>query len=55
VKPNINSVKVHPQLSYTKHLVDGLLVGDGSLWPRMCALPIVKHEAKVIKNLTKGG
>jgi len=55
VKPNINSVKVHPQLSYNEHLVDGLLVGDGSLWPHMCALPIVKHEAKVIKNLNKGG
>ncbi len=28
VKPNINSVKVHPQLSYKGHLVDGALVDD---------------------------
>jgi hypothetical protein len=32
VNPNINSVKVHPQLSYNWHPVDGVLVGAGSLW-----------------------
>jgi hypothetical protein len=31
VKPNINSVEVHPQLSNTGHPVDGALVGAGSL------------------------
>jgi hypothetical protein len=31
VKPNINSVKVHPQLSNNGHPVDGELVGAGSL------------------------
>jgi hypothetical protein len=31
VKPNINSVEVHPQLSNSKHPVDG--VGAGSLQP----------------------
>ncbi len=33
VKPNINSVEIHPQLSNKGHLVDGALVGAGSLWP----------------------
>jgi len=33
VKPNINSVEVHPQLSNNGHPVDGALVGAGSLWP----------------------
>ncbi len=33
MKPNINSVEVHPQLSNTGHPVDGALVGAGSLWP----------------------
>jgi hypothetical protein len=33
VKPNINSVEVHPQLSNNRHPVDGALVGAGSLWP----------------------
>jgi hypothetical protein len=34
VKPNINSVEVHPQLSKNRmHPVDGAMVGAGSLWP----------------------
>jgi hypothetical protein len=32
VTTNINSVEVHPQLSYNGHPVDGALVGAGSLW-----------------------
>jgi hypothetical protein len=32
VKPNINSIEVHPQLSNNGHPVDGPLVGAGSLW-----------------------
>jgi hypothetical protein len=28
----INSVEVHPQLSRNGYLVDGALVGAGSLW-----------------------
>jgi hypothetical protein len=32
VKPKINSVGVHPQLSKNGHPVDGALVGAGSLW-----------------------
>jgi len=31
VKPNINSVEVHPQLSNNRHPVDGALVGAGLL------------------------
>jgi hypothetical protein len=33
VKPYINLVEVHPQLSNNRHPVDGALVGAGSLWP----------------------
>jgi hypothetical protein len=32
VKPNINSVEVHPQLINNGHPMDGALVGVGSLW-----------------------
>jgi hypothetical protein len=32
VKPNNNSVEVHPQLSNNGHPVDGALVGAGLLW-----------------------
>jgi hypothetical protein len=32
VKPNINSVEIHPQVSNNGHLVDGAPVGAGSLW-----------------------
>ncbi len=40
VKPNINSVEVHPQLSKKRHLVDGALVSAGSLWLHLWALLI---------------
>jgi hypothetical protein len=33
VKPKIDSVEVHPQLSNKGHPVDGALVDAGSLWP----------------------
>jgi len=33
VKPNINSVEVHPQLSDNGHPLDDALVGAGTLWP----------------------
>jgi hypothetical protein len=35
VKPNINSVEVHPQLSNNGHPVDGALVCAGSRWPML--------------------
>jgi hypothetical protein len=43
VKPNINSVEVHPQPSNNRHPLDGVLVGAGSLWLGLPgALPSVK-------------
>jgi hypothetical protein len=40
VKPTINSVKVHPQLSKNRHNpVDGALVSAGSLWPLL--VPVI--------------
>jgi hypothetical protein len=33
MKPNINSVEIHLQLSNNGHLVDGALVGAGSPLP----------------------
>jgi hypothetical protein len=33
VKPNINSVEVHPQPSNNMRLIDGAMVGGCSLWP----------------------
>jgi hypothetical protein len=35
VKPNINSVEVHPQLSNKGHPVDGAVVGAGAVWPHV--------------------
>jgi hypothetical protein len=39
VKPNINSVEVHPQLSNNGHpvdgVVDGALEGGGSVWRKI--------------------
>jgi hypothetical protein len=32
MKPNINSIDIHPQLSNNMHLMDVALVGVGSLW-----------------------
>ncbi len=47
MKPNINSVEVHPQLSNYGHPVHGVLVGAGSLWP--CSF-----ICKMNSSLTKG-
>jgi hypothetical protein len=38
VKPDINSLEVHPQLSlisHNQHPVDGVLMGDGSIWMKI--------------------
>jgi len=32
MKPDVNSVEVHLQLSHNGHPVDGMLVGGSSLW-----------------------
>jgi hypothetical protein len=39
VKPNTNSVEVHPELRYNEHPVDGLLVGAGSLSQKYVYVP----------------
>jgi hypothetical protein len=44
VKPNINSVEVHPQLSNNGYAVDGVLVGAGSLWLYWCSLSMICDE-----------
>jgi hypothetical protein len=44
VKPDMNLVKVHPQLSDNMHPVDGALVGAGSLWP---IYPTLAHQFQV--------
>jgi hypothetical protein len=36
MKPNINSIDIHTQLSNNMHLMDGTLVGVGSLWACVC-------------------
>jgi len=47
VKPNINSVEVHPQLSDNGHPVDAALVGAGSLW-----LTHIRSVTGIIKSGT---
>jgi hypothetical protein len=37
MKPFINSVEVHPQLSNNRHPVDSALVGAGSMWQIDCS------------------
>jgi hypothetical protein len=32
MKPNVNSVEIHPQLSNNGHPMDGVPMGVGSLW-----------------------
>ncbi len=45
MKPNINSVEVHPKLSNNGHPVDGALVGAGSLWPSDPTLQYIPTDA----------
>jgi len=58
VKPNINSVEVHPQLSDNRHPVDGALVGYPSPpgLHLICSLPLMKGQKAhgKTKALTKG-
>jgi hypothetical protein len=44
MKPYINSIEVHPQLSNNKHIVDGTSTGVGSLW--LCPCEVVLYEQK---------
>jgi hypothetical protein len=48
MKPNINSVELHPQLSNKRHPVDGALVSAGSLWP-----PSNEHSQTVWTSVKK--
>jgi hypothetical protein len=48
MKPDINSVELHPQLSINGHPVDGALVGAGSLWA-----PSNVHSQTVLTSVKK--
>jgi hypothetical protein len=48
VKPNINSVEVHPELSNNAHPVDGALMGAGSLWLHPQILAICSNTFGII-------
>jgi hypothetical protein len=48
VKPDINSVEVHPQLSNNGHPVDGALVGAGSL-PKIAPKRLQHHVIYVFE------
>jgi hypothetical protein len=39
VKPDMNSIEVHPQQSHIRHPVHGVVVGAGSLWPFIGTVP----------------
>jgi hypothetical protein len=39
VKPDMNSVEVHPQQSHIRHPVHVVVVGAGSLWPFIGTVP----------------
>jgi hypothetical protein len=47
VKPNVNSVEVHPQLFNNGHPMDGALVGVGSLWPLIRGYLVVRNPQHV--------
>jgi len=51
VKPNINSVEVHPQLSNNKHPMDDVLVGAGSQWPSLLTIGLKALEESKRKML----
>jgi hypothetical protein len=53
VKPNINSVEVHPQLSYNGHPMDHVLVGAGSLWPELPSPTVTKKIKTQDKHNTE--
>jgi hypothetical protein len=47
VKPDVNSVEVHPQLSHSGHRVVGVLVGAGSVWPTVVTCTLEEHGLDV--------
>jgi hypothetical protein len=54
VKPNINSVDVHPQLSTNGHPVDGALVGVGSVSPEYTSLGRVWNMCSELDRVSSG-
>jgi hypothetical protein len=42
VKPDIDSIEIHPQLSHKGHPVDGVLLGSYSFWPLAMSFPSLK-------------
>jgi len=44
MKPYTNSIEIHPQLSNNKHLVNGTLMGVGSLWSCPCAFVLYQQR-----------
>ncbi len=50
VKPNINSVEVHAQLSNNRHPVDGALVGAGLLSPSRVITKV--YASKIVCKFT---
>jgi hypothetical protein len=62
VKPDINSVEVHPQLSNKGHPVDSEVLGAGSLWPPKCSVGVklilgpllwLRRLAKSVANVSE--
>jgi hypothetical protein len=47
MKPNINSVEVHPQMRDNGHPVDGVLVGAGSPRPLLFTIKDLKTPNKM--------
>jgi hypothetical protein len=54
LKPNINSVEVHPQLSNNRLPVDEIfaLVDAGSLWPFKRRVMNVSHKLNWVTKIT---
>jgi len=53
VKPNINSIEIHPQLMNNGHPVDDDLVGAGSLWPSLITNGIICNESGHLRKTKK--
>jgi hypothetical protein len=53
MKPNVNSVEVHSQLSNNRHPLDGALVVAGSLWPHIASCQTLDlNKIHLQKNLS---
>jgi len=54
MKPNINSVEIHPQLSNNRHPVDGVLVGAGSLmfWDHLFSIKLQSWNSTYLQLIS---